>query len=417
LKRYYSDEFLERLGCGLEKNYNWAHRLVHNTRRSQHPLEHLLLMHFLGVTAREFFRLPARRLPYGEGPWPCLNLAADHFGEALVTEYGLVATTRRFPMPRGIFRCRACGFAYCRSGPDNSPGARFTAERVIASTPAWVNALRKLYREGRGRDELARHFHLTPEALSEQLTRLGKSTLPGATHRDRRKTSADSDKKGSRLKTPRHPERREENRKSFLRMIEENPGLGRSALRLKDTSVYDWLYDYDRAWLDAHLPPHKHSKGPGVTINWADRDAETAKTVREEAARMRSAPGRPVRVTKTGLAKKIGQLAVVSKRGNLMPSTVRALSEVSESIEDYAARRVRWAAECYRAEGLCPSTWQLQIRAAVSNKVAKHPAVRAAMEAAVESLDPQHFSARGRGTGFVADFIIPGAAASSGTGG
>ncbi|XWK89101.1 MAG: TnsD family Tn7-like transposition protein [Phormidium sp.] len=57
---YYSDEFLRKIQCSFEPDNrnNWLLRLTHYDVRSQHPLHHLLLIHFLGLTVEGFFRLP-----------------------------------------------------------------------------------------------------------------------------------------------------------------------------------------------------------------------------------------------------------------------------------------------------------------------------------------------------------------------
>jgi hypothetical protein len=55
LTAHYSSGFLDSIGCGTSGKYNWVHRLVHNRTRAQHPLQHLLLMQFLGCTADQFF--------------------------------------------------------------------------------------------------------------------------------------------------------------------------------------------------------------------------------------------------------------------------------------------------------------------------------------------------------------------------
>lgn len=66
--QYYSDELLKQLHCSLESHNsrNWLKRLLMSFELC-HPLHHLLLIQFLGITVEEFFQLPifnpTKRLP------------------------------------------------------------------------------------------------------------------------------------------------------------------------------------------------------------------------------------------------------------------------------------------------------------------------------------------------------------------
>ncbi len=74
-KNCYPAQLLSLLNCELEEDIqeNWLLRLVRTPHGAQHPLHHLLLMHFLGQTAESFFDYPGEDRPFGVGPWLCLN--------------------------------------------------------------------------------------------------------------------------------------------------------------------------------------------------------------------------------------------------------------------------------------------------------------------------------------------------------
>lgn len=69
---YYSDDVLSYLHCSLNRQSpdNWLARLVRKPDGSQHPLQHLLLMYFLGSPIEAFFSNPSDFHPFGTGPWP-----------------------------------------------------------------------------------------------------------------------------------------------------------------------------------------------------------------------------------------------------------------------------------------------------------------------------------------------------------
>lgn len=263
---YYSHEFLETLGCEVQgKKYTWIHRLIHNHGRAKHPLQHLLLMQFLGYSPAQFFRLETE------------------------------------------------------SKDLNSP------------------------RENQ------------------------KPASEGTTITD---------------------EKRDKHRRKWLKVQESNPELGRAALGAKASYLRGWLGKNDKEWFEQNSPAPLKSRGPGVRKDWERLDIELSYAARKEANRVKNQPGRPVRVTATDIAKRIGCLATTTKRKELLPLTVKTLDEVSESVEEVAIRRVKWAARCFRDEGIRPNERGIQRRAGMSCDVANRPAVRAAVNTALSSIEP-----------------------------
>lgn len=83
-QNYYSSSFLKLLGCSIESNHrSWIFRLFDKSKSNviHHPVRHLLMMNFLGISAREFLTSFIEYEPFVEAPYPCLNRASVHFGE------------------------------------------------------------------------------------------------------------------------------------------------------------------------------------------------------------------------------------------------------------------------------------------------------------------------------------------------
>jgi hypothetical protein len=133
------------------------------------------------------------------------------------------------------------------------------------------------------------------------------------------------------------PELRDSYRRAWLVVVEGNPGMSRCEVRAALPKAFNWLYRCDRDWLEANSPARLRSSGPPPRIDWVRRDAELAKAVRALAAEMKATPSRPVRASATALANKAGCLTLTIKRPELVPGTLKALAEVSESAEAYAA--------------------------------------------------------------------------------
>lgn len=372
---HYSPELLASLGCGVGgKKYCWLHRLVHNHGKAQHPLQHLLLMQFLDCRAADFFRLPSKRPephPFGEGPWPCLNRAADHYGRPVITECE-ISYVHYLKGTRGTFRC-GCGFVYTRI--DRPGDCQDVTGKCAAYGKVWEDKFKEMFKEGRPLKEIGASLGVSTYVAQSRAMQLGLQPPS---------KNSEVTAGGKDVET----DLRDKHRRTWLEARESYPEAGRSALAVKFPTPHNWLRRNDREWLNENSPARLVTKGPPGYVDWPKRDVEFSEAARKEAERLKNEPGRPVRVTATGVAKAIGCLAMISKRGELLPLTVKTLDEVSESIEEVAIRRVNWAARCYSDEGIRPKKWELWKRAGMSNDIAKRSEVTAAIDAAILTINP-----------------------------
>jgi hypothetical protein len=110
---FYPPDLLSLLHCEIDERVkeNWLCRLVRRPEGILHPLYHLLLMHFLGYRAEDFFQLPVDHPPFGTGPWPCLNSASSHYHELKIQQCDIVYSRDMHCRPIGKFVC-TCGYIY-----------------------------------------------------------------------------------------------------------------------------------------------------------------------------------------------------------------------------------------------------------------------------------------------------------------
>jgi hypothetical protein len=187
-RRFYPPVLLKRLHCEFSGSdhvkSNWLLRLVRPPKHAQHPLYHLLLMQFLGYMAEEFFQVPCELSFFGEGPWPCLNPASDHYKRPVIVELEPGKRLRN-NNPIGIFSCK-CGFAYVRTGPDSSPENRFRIGRMISFGPVWEAKLKELWKDSSmSLSEVGRRLGVDPLTVRRHAQRLilsfsrpGRSSKP-----------------------------------------------------------------------------------------------------------------------------------------------------------------------------------------------------------------------------------------------
>lgn len=150
--------------------------------------------------------------------------------------------------------------------------------------------------------------------------------------------------------------------------------------------LYLWLRKNDSEWLEAHLPPVIKGDRKNELKGWKRIDIEVSAAVEAAGRRIREIPGRPVRVSLAAIAREVGHKAWLEQSLDKLPLTSDALDACLESVEDFLIRRVHWAEEYYSVKGICPARSYFEARAGTRNKSGKLPAVRSAIDAAMERL-------------------------------
>jgi hypothetical protein len=391
---HYGRDFLESLDCKLASHALAFKYLMRNEGQTGHPVEHLLLIHYLGYSAQEFFLLAGeKRQPFGAPPWPCLNSASDHYRELRIEKCKIrdLRTNLRhqqrksFRKPVGEFACD-CGFVYRRVGPDASEEDRYKITQIEEFGSIWESKLRELRLDGAEHTigEIARRLGVDRHTLMEQEQRLGL--------RPRK------EKDGSEVFASPRPHRREQlrlekeekrrkYREQWLRAVEEDPETDLLTLKTKLPAAYNWFYKNDDHWMRTHTPRH-HIEKKAIDIDWGARDIELAVAVRRSAARLMNAPGRPVWISADAIGRDTGKRHRALSRDDRLPLTNQALIEVIESREDWAIRRIRWAVECYRQEGVCATERDVLARASVTFGYMIKRGIRPIVEEAIRSLCP-----------------------------
>ncbi|WP_414569510.1 TnsD family transposase [Nostoc sp. CCY 9925] len=384
---YYSPSLLKQLQAEVDedKDSNWLSCIIKNLTKKQahHPIRHLLLIQFLGYTVGEFFQISISNKPFGDGPWPCLNKASKHFHQLVIKECNYTKHSWPSKKPIGIFNC-TCGFVYSRIGRDISPEDRFKITTIRSYGSVWEATLKNLWEDSSVTwKEMVSQLGVERERIINHADRLGlKFPRFGSKGESVRKsTLVNYNRKKRKVATS---DELETYRRNWLSIREENPEFGRTKLMKEFSSTYSWLRTYDREWLKAHLPPVKCIRAKRV-VDWENRDAELASAVRLLALHIKSQPGRPQKITKGVICKGLDKKAQIQHNLHKLPKTKQVLIEVVETCEDFAVRKVKWAAECFYQENISPAWSQLVLLANVYD-FKDVPQVKDAIDAALESL-------------------------------
>jgi hypothetical protein len=382
---HYSPALLKLLHCELRggevEKTNWLLRLVRPPKHAQHPLYHLLLIQFLGCTAEEFFQLPEELRPFGEGPWPCLNPAADHYEQPVIMECQL-GDRLRYGKPTGKFSCE-CGFAYARTGPDSSPEDKLRVGKIISFGQVWETKLKHLWQDSSlSTSEVAKRLGVDPLTVRRHATRLN---LPLSRSDKKLKPLSRATQLKGKAVSAAWENKRHGCRSKWLSAMKQGREITLKTLRLKLPREYAWLLQNDAEWLKENKPRPKRRNLLTSSVDWKRRDTEYAAAVKAEALRLKEALGRPIQVTKTAIRRGLGAVTLLRQKLHKMPLTAQALSSVVETREQYTVRRVWWAADLYCQEGVLPQEWQLVMRANVYS-LRGNSAVKCAVGGAMKML-------------------------------
>ena len=396
----HSPALLGMIQCGFnaQSASNWPSRLLRDliNNRPQHPLRYLLLMYLFDYTAKTFFERCSRNefakpsvkfRPFGKGPWPCLNAAANHYQQPTIQELQL-GDRLRYGKPTGKFICK-CGFAYVRTGPDSSPEDKFRIGRIISFGQIWEAKLKDLWKDSSlSLSEVGRRLGVDPITIRRHAIRLN---LPLS--RSDRKTKPLNFKtqlKGKIISSE-WEKRQKHCRLKWLSKQSYKQKITLKDLRQMLPREYAWLRRNDFGWLKKHLPRANNCIRLRSSVDWGRRDAEYAAAVRDTALQIKSASSRPIQVTKTAIGRTIGATTLLQQKQNKLPLTAQILSKVIETRGEYAVRRVWWAANLYLQEGLLPLEWQLALRANVY-RLLTIPEVKEAVAEAMCEIESKFFS-------------------------
>lgn len=387
IKEYYPAEFLNEIGCDIRTERDWVHRLISSrqAKNMQHPICHILLLVCLNCNPEEVFDGFVEFKPFGNGPWPCLNPAVDHYKEPMVLSCKILPGAKKGRgKPRGIFSCD-CGFVYARVGPDTKEADRFTSNIVQAYGASWEAVLRELWDDkSLTIDMIARRLGVSILTLKRRVVAMGLS-FP-------RSTGASDGKKEilSRYKLRREPKKAllQNKKKELLSLIAENPKAERAELWRSAYSLLIYILRADPQWLEQHLPPPRKQYIPcRPAVDWAKEDALLAKAVTGAIAEINKSEI-PIKISVKAISTLVGQSSRIKGNLDKIPQTASILKAHLESTVDFFVRRISWVEDAFRRERTIPTKAAFAKRALISRYVAAgNEVVCRAMEDALLRLE------------------------------
>lgn len=319
--RFYGEGYLYEAGSFCGQTYDtWFHKVLRESEYVCHPLRHILLHIFFGLNVSASLNQSETYKasnPFGEGPWPCLNMGAQHYKELIVTSCDVTQCTDT-GRPVGTFRCN-CDFIYSRRGPDESETDIWKIGRIKQFGEVWRAKLQELSQDpSLSLRAKARLLGVDPKTIKSQYEQKDKVSKQCF-------ISANIESKPLVL----------EKRTQWLEMNElKYLSKANDSYR----ALYSWLYKNDKEWLRLNKPITRRLSRKRNRVDWLQRDKEMTLQVIQVVTRLKAV--RKLRVSKSEIGRQIGALSLISNRLENMPQTQKELDKVVESTEQYQLRRV-----------------------------------------------------------------------------
>lgn len=156
-----------------------------------------------------------------------------------------------------------------------------------------------------------------------------------------------------------------EYKENFIKVINRDKKINRTSLRAKLKKEYIYLYRYDREWLFNNLPKKIEKKqNKLLRVDWKERDKKYLKLVMGKYIELNSLQ-KPVRITRTSLAKPLGILDNVEKKIEKLPLTKNFLDKVVESTEEFQLRRCKLIVDNLIKSNKEIKLWKIERTAAI----------------------------------------------------
>jgi hypothetical protein len=359
---FYGDDFLDTIQCkmNLDSDDNWLSCIVRKHRKAFHILMHLLLIRFLYGSTDAFIRSDEKYTPFGTGPWPCLNTAADHYKSLVVNKVKITHCydTKR---PVGTFECN-CDFVYSRRGPDTSPNDMFKIGRIKNFGPVWEKKLIQLLTNKMGLRETARIMKVDPKTIKLQVAKLGLNS---------ELTDYDGINNQETSENPNCCNLLEYHRKAWITTKATYPDKSKTELRKIAKSDFIWLYRHDREWLDINSPEHQKLQCTNGRVDWVKRDLEVLQEVKKAVGEIQDSKDKPVRISLGRIGMISGLQGLVDKHLDKMPQTKRYIDKVADTDDSFRKRRIIWAVQKLTKSGEELKLWKVMRMAGIRKEYEK----------------------------------------------
>lgn len=336
---FFGADFLGRLQSSINGEDHWLNQISRRHRKSFHPIRHLIFLQFLNSDLEDIFYQKESHKPFGDGPWMCMNPAAEHYETEIINEVTLTACDKT-KEPLGTFTC-SCGFIYTRRADDDP----LKISRVKQFGKVWEEECIRLAKAGMGLREIGRRLHADPNTVKKCLLESEEGTEEKVKMEGNKQIAVD--------------------RTDWEHLQRSYPSLSKTEIRKMNPALYARLYRADRMWLEKESPKPKVRTKTTTRGNWLERDREIIEIAKEAVTDIQNLQGKPKQVSKSAIGHAIGRKAILEQHLDKLPLTKAYLEQVIESDEKYRLRRINWAIEQLESKGKVIMKWEILRKAGI----------------------------------------------------
>jgi len=147
-------------------------------------------------------------------------------------------------------------------------------------------------------------------------------------------------------------------REKWLTLQLEHPEASKTTLRQMAPATYAWLYKNDTEWLNQNSPVLRVPISCNNRVDWHERDKLVLAQVQDVVQLLLHAQ-KPIRLTIGRIGKTLEKQPLLEQHLAQMPLTKAYLESVTESIEDYQIRRIKWASAKLEEQGEEVKSWKV----------------------------------------------------------
>jgi hypothetical protein len=330
---FYTQDLLDFLKCNIniDTTHNSLCNLIRNVATKFNPIKHLLFIKFLFGGVENFINAPEEFLPFGTGPWPCLNSASNHYKEDMITSYKLRKSTADNSI-YGIFECK-CGFVYTRTIPEQGGGDnKYNIKTVINWGKDWeIKATNLITSENYSLNELrlilgCSNGKIVSHAIKNKLLHHINTK---AKYRDIKNKFKDNENLLEQYK------------QMLTQFISEHKYMSRKEISNVLHQECETVLKNDREWYDSTMPPKLAPYNNNNYVDWHKRDLEKSKLV--QIAIMEIKENTDLRLTKQNISNKAGITCILESRPqSKMPITKKIIEDSQETREEYLKRKLNY---------------------------------------------------------------------------
>ncbi len=353
--RFYGEDLLNLLECDIDfyNDYNWLRVITRKSTRTSHPLRHLLLINFLVGDIDMFFsKINKKYSPFGQGPWPCLNKAADHYRQDIIEDV-IISKESKAPVPLGTFKC-SCGYIYARKGPDKSPDDRYKIGKTKSFGHVWTEKLINLLQEGiYSSRQLAEIMGCDPNTIRKKASEINMNYF-SLNKIDNSQINSEKKELESGLKI-------EEFKHKALEVVESNKGVGKLKLKALMSNEIRYISRYDKEWINCIFPSHEFhdNNKKSIKIDWNKRDSIYLSLVEAKYKEIYNRVPYQ-RVTKSAIGTELGIRNMLYNHVEKLPKTIQLIHSKHESVEQFRIRRCNNIIKSFIDDDKPIQLWKIQ---------------------------------------------------------